>query len=161
MGAELWVVFEGSDGERLSPWILTHQTDPVVRSQYLLFDQLPLTDREKRGLVQVLGKDDDAAEFTTVKAVCSDKAAKQQLFQDLFQSWRRQTRGQANFVWQPGVPLSPFAYLYSGQPVSVARIPILGPVRKQKRFAGLDPETPPDGDPPGCRRVAQPLHGDA
>jgi hypothetical protein len=89
-GAELWVVFEGKDGNRLSSWVLDNKTDPVARSQFLLFEQVLLTYQEKRELTKVLGNDDDrAAEFTTVKAVCHDKARKGASFQDLFLEWRK------------------------------------------------------------------------
>ncbi len=89
-GAELWVVFEGINGARLTPWILTRKAFPAVASQYVLFDQLLLTVKEKRDLVKALGKDDSAADFATVKAVCSDKPKEQKSLLNLFEIWRKE-----------------------------------------------------------------------
>ncbi|MBV8866637.1 MAG: hypothetical protein JO210_14680 [Acidobacteriaceae bacterium] len=86
--AELWVIFQSREGERLGSWILDEQAQVVRRSQVALYEQLPLSTREKIELLRVLGRDQAAAQYTPIKLVCGSVTETKKPLIEYFQNWR-------------------------------------------------------------------------
>lgn len=92
-GGELWVVFEGENGEKLS---LTQSSLPVGYggSRTRSYRQALLTPEEKIKLVAVANLPERAVEFATAKLICGEAKEGEKRFLDLFTEWRR--RNPAN-----------------------------------------------------------------
>jgi len=86
-GSEFWIVFEAQDGEKFSGVLLD---DPMSygfkRTQF--FDQLVLTEPEKKDLVRLLGRPEDAVEYTTVKRISHSKHQDSKQVEAFFRDYR-------------------------------------------------------------------------
>lgn len=88
-GAEFWVVFDHKMAAGLTSWILTEKTSSAaVKSQFWIFEQTLLTEAEKQSLISFLGLGEEAAEFATVKMICTEDPEAEETFEKLFQDWR-------------------------------------------------------------------------
>ncbi len=92
-GGELWIVFEGEDGEKLS---VAQSGLPLGYggSRTRSYRQILLTPEEKVKLVAVAGLPERAVEFAVVKLICGEAREGEKRFLDLFAEWRR--RNPAN-----------------------------------------------------------------
>lgn len=87
IGSEFWVVFEGTEGERLRNYII--ETPEIFsNSKFELFGQKYLTDVEKKDLVKIVGRPDNAIEFSAVKWICRETTSIQNRFYALFKEYR-------------------------------------------------------------------------
>lgn len=87
VGAELWVIFEQKDGGQFSKQFIAGRFKPVDR-QIALFDQELLTGEQKRRLLEIRHRPENADAFTTVKRICEDTSEGKTRLIEIFRDHR-------------------------------------------------------------------------
>jgi hypothetical protein len=89
IGSEVWVVFEKTEGDRLSQF-LRATNDEWLLDRFHAFKQQLLSAEARRALARELRRPESAAEFSTVKSVCREGGQTEKDISQFFQDYRLQ-----------------------------------------------------------------------
>src|SRR4051812_4090197 len=85
-GAEIWILFEGTTGDRLSLYEAGRKDDPYFYS-VRVFEQLPLSAEERLALATRTGHPERAA-YTTVGGICGPDEDAKKLYLEILRSYQ-------------------------------------------------------------------------
>ena len=87
-GSELWFIFQKQDGARFSNLALEHEAGYGFRKTQF-FEQMVLNDEEKKALVSLINRPEDALEYITVKRITHAKAQDDEQSEAFFRAYRK------------------------------------------------------------------------